>query len=146
MRFFWRGAGGDGAGSGWKLLGAIAVAAGSIAIVFSGTRGALLGLTAGAIVLAIWKRPRLGIGTDRRALRSACWRLIYISPAGVQLRARWRWALDDLHGGARLLLWRDSLRMAAEQPLVGFGPETFGLEFPRYQLVALSASIPRFLS
>lgn len=129
----------------WKATGGAAVIAGSTAIVLSGTRGAMLGLATGAVLLAIWNRPRAGM---RHALVAAvvcaAAAVFYLSPSGLQLRARARWALDDLRGGARLLLWRDSLRMAAERPLAGFGPETFGLEFPRYQSVALSRAYPDF--
>jgi O-antigen ligase len=129
----------------WKALGAAAVVAGSAAIVLSGTRGALLGLAAGAGSLWIWNRPRL---TRRQAAIAAglcaVGLLFYFSPAGLQLRARSQWALEDLRGGARLWLWRDSLRMASQHLLVGFGPETFGLEFPRYQSVELSRAYPDF--
>ena len=68
----------------------------------------------------------------------------YFSPAGLKLRARGQWELEDLRGGARLLLWRDSLRMARERSLLGFGPDTFGVEFPRYQSVELSRAYPDF--
>jgi hypothetical protein len=51
---------------------------------------------------------------------------------------------EDLRGGARFLLWRDSLQMAEQRPFAGFGPETFGLDFPRYQSVELSRAYPDF--
>lgn len=68
----------------------------------------------------------------------------YFSQAGLKLRARGQWELEDLRGGARLLLWRDSLHMARERLPLGFGPEAFGLEFPRYQSVDLSRAYPDF--
>jgi tetratricopeptide (TPR) repeat protein len=129
----------------WKVLGAVAVAAGTAAIVLSGTRGALLGLVAGAVSLWIWNRPRL---TRRHAAMAtglcAVGLIFYFSPAGLKLRARSEWALEDLRGGARLSLWRDSLRMASQRSLSGFGAETFELEFPRYQSVELSRAYPDF--
>lgn len=129
----------------WKTLGAIAAITASIAIVFSGTRGALLGIAAGAASLWIWNRPR----PQRRSVMIAaalCALAIafYFSPAGLRLRAREQWALEDLRGGARLWLWRDSLRMAEARWFAGFGPETFGLEFPRYQSAELSRAYPDF--
>ena len=129
----------------WKALGAVAAITASAAIVFSGTRGALLGVAAGAASLWIWNRPRLRrrpamIAAGLCALAAA----FYFSPAGLQLRAREQWVLEDLRGGARLWLWRDSLRMAEARWFVGFGPETFGLEFPRYQSVELSRAYPDF--
>ncbi len=129
----------------WKALGAVAAITASAAVVFSGTRGALLGLAAGAASLWICNRARL---PRRSAMIAAgvCALAVafYFSPAGLQLRAREQWALEDLRGGARLLLWRDSLRMAEARWPTGFGPETFGLEFPRYQSVELSRAYPDF--
>jgi O-antigen ligase len=129
----------------WKALGAAATVAGSVAIVLSGTRGALLGLAAGAVSLWLWNRPRfarrhLAIATGLCAVGL----VFYVSPAGLKLRARSQWALEDLRGGARLWLWRDSLRMASHRLIMGFGPETFGLEFPRYQSAQLSRAFPDF--
>jgi tetratricopeptide (TPR) repeat protein len=129
----------------WKALGATATVAGSAAIVLSGTRGALLGLAAGALSLWIWNRPRF---RRRHAVLAAgvcaVGVVFYFSPAGLKLRARGQWALEDLRGGARLSLWRDSLRMADQRLLIGFGPETFGLDFPRYQSAELSRAYPDF--
>jgi len=129
----------------WKALGAVAAIAGSAAIVLSGTRGALLGLAAGAVSLWIWRRPRLTRKHSMvAALVCAASLAFYFSAAGLKLRARGQWELEDLRGGARLWLWRDSLGMARERLLLGFGPETFGLEFPRYQSVELSQAYPDF--
>jgi O-antigen ligase len=129
----------------WKGLGAVAAIAASAAIVLSGTRGALLGLAAGAASLWIWNRPRLKWRHAALvALVCAMGVAFYFSPAGLQLRARKQWVLEDLRGGARLLLWRDSLHMAQARWFIGFGPETFGLQFPRYQSVELSRAYPDF--
>ena len=70
--------------------------------------------------------------------------VFYFSPAGTRLKARVRWSSDEPVGGARPLLWRDSLNMAAARPLTGFGPETFAAAFPRYQSVALARLLPDF--
>jgi O-antigen ligase len=129
----------------WKALGIAGTVAGSTAIVLSGTRGALLALVAGAVSLGVWKRPRFrGRHAIVAAGLCALGLAFYFSPAGLKLRARSHWALEDQLGGARLWLWRDSLRMASQRPLIGFGPETFGLEFPRYQSVELSRAYPDF--
>lgn len=129
----------------WKALGATAAIAGSAAIALSGTRGAMLGLVAGAVSLAIWNRRRF---RWRHAIVAAALCAValgfYASPAGLKLRARKQWALEDLRGGARLWLWRDSLRMASHRFVTGFGPETFGLEFPHYQSVELARAYPDF--
>jgi len=129
----------------WKVIGIAAVLAGSAAIALSGTRGALLGLATGACSLWFLKRPRL---TRRHTLIAVSLCVIslafYFSPAGLKLRARAQWELEDLRGGARLWLWRDSLQMARQHLLLGFGPETFGLEFPHYQSVELARAFPDF--
>ena len=129
----------------WKALGAVATLAAAAAIFLSGTRGALLGLAAGSVSLWMWNRPRFTLRhTAIAAGLCAAGLAFYFSPAGLKLRARSQWALQDLHGGARLWLWRDSLRMSSKRLLVGFGPETFALEFPRYQSVELSQGYPDF--
>ena len=129
----------------WRVLGAAGLLAGSVALLLSGTRGALLGLVAGAVALCIWSRPSF---TRKHAIVAvslcALTLAFYFSPAGLKLRARGQWELEDLGGGARLLLWHDSLRMARDRSVLGFGPETFGLEFPRYQSVELSRAYPDF--
>ena len=130
----------------WARLAAQGVSIVSmIAIVLGGTRSAALGLLAGAMVLVILNRPRI----RARALMigvviAACGGIFFLSPAGTKLRARVHWSTEDVWGGARLLLWRDSLRMALHHPLLGFGPETFATEFPRYESADLARSYPDF--
>ena len=54
------------------------------------------------------------------------------------------WSGEDRMGGARLLLWRDSLRMAESRWAFGYGPETFSLEFPRHESIELARAYPDF--
>jgi O-antigen ligase len=130
----------------WARLATLGVSILSIiAIVLGGTRSALLGVLVGAILLVILNRPRIRtravvVGVVVAALGA----LFFFSPAGTKLRARVHWSTEDVWGGARLLLWRDSLRMALHHPLLGFGPETFATEFPRYESVDLARSYPDF--
>ncbi|MBI3715932.1 MAG: O-antigen ligase family protein, partial [Betaproteobacteria bacterium] len=70
--------------------------------------------------------------------------VFYFSPAGQMLRGRTRWFVEDARGGVRLLLWRDSLGMAAARWATGWGPETFPVEFPRYQSEALARAYPDY--
>jgi O-antigen ligase len=117
----------------------------AMALVMTGTRAALLGVALGGVVFLIARRQRFGVRTWAAGLAcSASLALFFFSPAGVQLRARLHWSREDARGGARLLLWRDSVRMAAQRPLIGFGPETFGTEFPRYESAELAAAYPDF--
>jgi hypothetical protein len=54
------------------------------------------------------------------------------------------WSTEDVWGGARPLLWRDSLRMALHRPLAGYGAETFATEFPRFESAELARAYPDF--
>jgi O-antigen ligase len=129
----------------WRLAGMAAGILGAVALVLTGTRAALLGLAAGALFLGFWRRPRMG----GRVLAAGAIAVLgltsfYFSPFGQMLRSRVRWFVEDPMGGARLLLWRDSLRLCASHWLAGFGPETFSIHFPRYQSAALARTYPNF--
>jgi len=150
----------------WRWVAWAAVAAGTVAIVLSGTRAAMLGLLAGAVLLVLsgagsqaardsqsrpytstrawWgRRFRLPYLALSLAVVAAA-ALFYISPAGAKLRARVHWAREEPVGGARLLLWRDSLRMAAARWPAGYGPETFIATFARHQSADLARAYPDF--
>jgi O-antigen ligase len=134
----------------WNVLGWAAAAAGSVAIVLSGARAAMLGLAAGAAFLTIthldrwrWWGRRFRLPFLALAIAAAA-ALFYLSPPGGKLRARVHWVRQDPAGGARLLLWRDSLRMAAARWPAGYGPETFVAAFARHQSADLSRAYPDF--
>ena len=129
----------------WGLIGAAAGVLGAVALTLTGTRAALLGLACGAVSLVVWLQPRM----RARAIVAgivivAAMAGFYFSPAGQMLRSRVRWFIEDPGGGARPLLWRDSLRMAGTRWMAGFGPETFSINFTRYQSVALARAYPGF--
>ncbi|MBV8845966.1 MAG: O-antigen ligase family protein [Bryobacterales bacterium] len=128
-----------------KLVWIATTAAGVGAIVLSGSRGAVLALIAGLLVYCVLFRPRLRTMLAAMAFAAAALLVFYVSPAGARLRARVHWIGEDRAGGARLLLWRDSLRMAADKPLTGFGPDTFVAEFPRFQSAELARAYPDFM-
>jgi O-antigen ligase len=124
-----------------KICAALAV----IAIVFTGSRAALAGLAAGTLVWLYWR----GFGLPRRLLWGALAAAVvlagfYVSPFGQPLRSRARWFVEDPWGGARPLLWRDSLAMGMARPLTGFGPETFTAAFPRFESKQLARAYPDF--
>ena len=129
----------------WKWIAAAAGALGTVALILTGTRAAVLGLVCGAVFVAVWLRPRVR-AREISATAGVAVVLVafYLSPAGQMLRSRTRWFVEDPLGGARLLLWRDSLRMAGARWPVGWGPETFSPDFPRYQSAALARSYPDF--
>jgi O-antigen ligase len=129
----------------WKRAGAAAAALAAFAIVLSGTRAAMLAVLLG--VAYLWLG--FGIRVRKRVMAMAAGlvaaiALFFFSPAGQMLRSRTRWYVEDPRGGARLMLWRDSLTLASRHWLVGVGPETFVSEFPRVQSAALSRAFPGF--
>jgi O-antigen ligase len=130
----------------WKTAAFAATIAAGFAIVLSGTRAALLGGLAGFVFLAFREgltanRLRFAIGT---AVAIAMLIAFYLSPAGERLRARVHWSEEDSLGGARLLLWRDTLRMAGARWTAGYGPESFVVEFPPHASLALARAHPDF--
>lgn len=129
-----------GAGRAWRLAAAALLV---IAIVLSGTRGALAGLVAGMFVAGpSWRRL-----TSRRALAAAAVVTVaavgfVLSPAGLRLRTRVIWSGQDFQGGARPWLWRDSLALGLGEPLTGHGLETFTAEYSRVRSRALAVRFP----
>src|SRR5579859_2503727 len=129
----------------WGPLGTAAGVLGTVALILTGTRAGLVGLACGALFLVVWLQPRIrarAIVAGLVIVAAAAG--FYLSPAGEMLRSRVRWFIEDPAGGARPLLWRDSLRMVETRWLAGFGPETFSMNFPRYQSAELARAYPGF--
>ncbi len=129
----------------WRIAGGCAAIMAGLALILSGSRSAALGLVAGIVWLALHAGYRFGKKAFYAftALTFAL-AIFYISPAGRGLRARAHWVSEDPRGGARLPLWRDAMRMAAARLPFGYGPETFGAEFPRFQSLELARAYPDF--
>ncbi len=127
-----------------RKLGSAAVFTGVAAILLAGSRGAWLGALAGAAALVLVRRPSILRVGQVAVVAIAAFALFYISPAGERLRARAFWISEDRAGGARLLLWRDSLGLAAAHPLLGVGPDVYPAAFPPYQSRDLSRAYPDF--
>jgi O-antigen ligase len=123
-----------------------------IAMLLTGTRAAFLGLAVGTVVWGGMKFRTSHAPTGRSLWRAAglagaallAGVVLYVSPVGQPLRGRARWFAEDPWGGARPLLWRDSLRMGLVRPLAGYGPETFRAAFPHYESAALARAYPDF--
>ena len=116
-----------------------------VALLLTGTRAAVLGLLAGAVVWFYWRGFRLSRRTAGVSLLLlAAGGVFYFSPMGQSMRSRARWFQEDPWGGARLLLWRDSLRAGLARPLFGSGPETFTATFPRFESKELARQYPDF--
>ena len=130
----------------WRRFAVVAAATSSCAILLTGTRAALLGLVAGAVVWKVAERGRI----SKRSLlfagaAAALLAVFVVAPVGEPVRARIRWSSQkDPWGGARLALWRDSFGMAARRPAAGYGPEVFIGEFPHFESAGLAESYPDF--
>lgn len=126
VTLFWAGASRRQSTTTWRGVLLVAMAAAATALLLSGSRGALVGVVAGCGWLLIRRRElfgrRLFAGVALGMLLAAGF---VLSPAGTRLRTRIQWSLEDVHGGARPWLWKDSLTMGAARPWTGHGPETF---------------------
>lgn len=124
------------------------------AIVFSGTRGAWLGLVAGLLtfVWLAWPESKgasllRGRATVRWAVLTSvvvlCFSvLIAINPASRNIVRRAGLLASEKTGSGRTLLWRDSIKMIAQNPLAGSGPEGFRKAFLPYKSIELARLAP----
>ena len=130
----------------WRRIHAGVAVLACVAILLSGTRGAVLAVAAGAILLLVRLRGRKtlrGFATAAGVL-AACVCIVglfAISPPGENLRHRlYQWRQDL--GGPRSMLWRESPALFWRHPLAGIGPETFAVEFRKIELVEMSRAYP----
>lgn len=89
-----------------RRLGLITTILAAIALVFSGTRGGMLGAAAAVFILVPSK-----------------WRLAVFSCAAVALATHPR-SLSDV---TRMEIWKIAVSMFSEHPLLGYGPGTFAM-------------------
>ena len=129
---------------GWRLVGAATALLSAFAIVLSGTRSAILAAGCGVVLLLFRFRPSVRNTIAGLSVILVAFMGFYFSPLGLKLRGRTRWYVEDPAGGARLLLWRDSLHFAMGRLAPGWGPETFGASFPRYESIELARAYPDF--
>ncbi len=108
---------------GWLGLAGLCAGALVISTSRSGWLGAAAGLTTLAVLLAPPRRLQFVLPAAAALLCVAA-AVIVLSP----LRG-----LNQDTGAARLGVWRDSLAVIADRPLVGWGEDTMGLVFGRHQ-------------
>ncbi len=92
------------------------------------SRGGFLGLGAGLLALAAARWGRWD-GRTRRLAAAGGILLAVLAAVVLTLRFERGW---DPHAFRRLSIWRASLSMLSERPLLGFGPGMFRHEAPRY--------------
>ncbi|HEY7545118.1 MAG TPA: O-antigen ligase family protein, partial [Blastocatellia bacterium] len=121
----------------------IAVASSALAIaaiLMSGTRGAWVGLVAGAITFIVLQLRPGATRMSKRAVAIAAIvfalsvATIIIAPVSRSLLVRVRsFASEGFTGAGRTLLWRDAMRMVPRFALAGCGPEGFSKAFLAYK-------------
>jgi len=106
---------------------------GIVSLVFSGTRGAFVGLFCGLGVFGLL----YGLAFDKK--RILAWTIaIPVTLLILVFSANYfgvsRFDLKENFGTVeiRMMLWKGALNLASERPLLGHGFETFGIEFQRY--------------
>jgi putative inorganic carbon (HCO3(-)) transporter len=122
-----------------RLLAINAALVIGIALILTFSRSAWVGGVAGTIaVLAGARWPaRRSLVAGAGALLAAILLLGALDMAGgaqleSDLSARAQSVLHPAEWGPRMLIWQDSLKVIASRPILGYGPDTFGLVFPHY--------------
>jgi hypothetical protein len=95
------------------------------ALALSLSRSAWLGAALGAAVLIVMgRRPTVRVVAAGASV--ALLATLAVAILSVSLRA---WGGEP----ARPIVWRDSLALIASRPILGYGPDNFGLVYPRFQ-------------
>jgi putative inorganic carbon (HCO3(-)) transporter len=126
-----------------RLLALNAVLVIGIALVLTFSRSSWVGAGIGAAVVVAgatsW-HSRRALLVGAAAVVSAVILVGGLALAGgtqleSALASRAQTVVHPAEWGPRLLIWRDSLKVIASRPILGYGPDSFGLVFPRYNAV-----------
>jgi hypothetical protein len=129
----------------WRAMHGSLVALGPLAILLSGSRGALLGLAAGAILLIVYRRPSKKLVGAAVSAVLVVGGFIALAPFGASVRNRIRqWKEDP--GSVRLAVWRETPGLVAKAPWLGSGPETFAGAFRTVESAELARAYPDFIN
>jgi O-antigen ligase len=118
-----------------------------LALLLSGSRSATAAAVAG-VAISIIGGKRLRI--DRKvAMVAACAAIVILlalltGDLGASFRLRLTQWRQDVYGGPRLVMWRDSVTLIGRHAVLGTGPESFGTQFRRVQSAELSRAYPDF--
>jgi len=126
-----------------------------LAIAFTGTRGAWVGLVVAGLALLLLLRPDRTKNIGARASRKTMLRLgvvalgvlvllaiVSVSPASRSIVLRARSMITENTGAGRTVLWRDSVKMVKDYALAGCGPEGFRKAFLPYKSDELARLAP----
>jgi putative inorganic carbon (HCO3(-)) transporter len=111
-----------------------------LALLLSFSRSGWLGAALGAIIVIARESHSISLRVAVISLGvvAAGLAIALVAGGGFELQrllvAR-AMTLFDLHewGGSRLHIWLDSLQLIGSRPIVGVGPDNFGLVYPRFQ-------------
>ena len=125
-----------------RLIAANALGVLGIALLLTFSRSAWLGSLAAAVILIAAShglRTRLGVAALIAVLAAAALTVGVAGSAGFPLgqsvTARAMTLFSTGEWEPRLGIWRDTVPLIGGSPLVGYGPDTFGLVFPRFNTV-----------
>ena len=127
-----------------RVLGGNLVAMVALALVLTLGRGAWVGAAVGSGIVIVTTRPSLKRVAFVGAVAAGVVVVIavavtFLSAGGPPIvqsaSTRLTSLLDPTSGTAaiRLHIWTDTLGLIGSQPLVGYGPDNFGLVYPRFQ-------------
>src|SRR5439155_11034859 len=115
----------------------------SLALLLSFGRAAWVGAAVGLAIVGFaklrpWRKPRLLVGAVTAVALAG---VMLAVPArgglevGQSILARAGSMADPAAGSnaTRLHVWQDSVRLIASRPLLGYGPDSFGLVYPHFQ-------------
>ena len=115
----------------WRpwLLGLGGLAA--VILVFSRTRGGIIGFVCALPLLAWWLRSWIpaAVGAAAAALQAAT-----VPPAVAEWAATMPTLLHRLTEPERLMYWQAAVNMVKAHPLVGIGVNTFARAYPSYRI------------
>jgi O-antigen ligase len=122
----------------WRVCAAVSGGVGVVALAFSGSRGALIGLAAAlALGTVLFARSRPRIERVRIALAGAGSLAI---GAGLMLFTTGRFTnlssffdVSEGSAGWRFVVWRTAVRIALDRPVLGWGLNSMRFVYPAYR-------------
>jgi O-antigen ligase len=140
----------DAKGGSGRVLALNTLAVMSLALLMTFSRSAWLGTAAAVVIVLIGTQhspARVG-AVGLALLVVAAVAIATLNAAGGQqivhsLQARAGSMFDPSAWAPRPAIWRDTLQLIAARPVLGFGPDNFGLVFPRYQSADLGLGVDK---
>ena len=101
-----------------------------LAIIFCGSRGALVGAGVAALAASVRSPKKMAAAAMILALLPA---VLYVLPGAnkERMRSGWDWE-NDQTASHRILLWKAGVRMFLDHPIIGVGPDNFALTRATY--------------